>query len=42
MTKRQKDKKDNTKYNKDKDRGPEGPPRPLQELEQGGQRPPKF
>ena len=33
------------KRQKQKDKktgGPEGPPCPLQELEQGGQRPPKF
>ena len=45
--------KDKKKYKKDKkykkntnkrqkDRGPEGPPCPPQELEQGGHRPPKF
>ena len=47
-TKRQKYKKTDKKYKKtnkktrDKNRGPEGPPHPPQELEQGGHRPPKF
>ena len=30
------------KGQKYKNRGPKGPPHPLQELEQGGHRPPKF
>ena len=46
-TKRQKDKEDkedlkDNKDQKDKNRGPVGLPRPPQELEQWGHRPPKF